>query len=565
MTGLFTILAIASVLAPGAAAFGPPHVRYDTPPSYHGLLPQTGASVPLPAYDVTYHGGPVQKATKSYAIYWFPKPAGSTPGYESAIDRYLADAGKSALYAAAASYSTTAAPITASSTFEGAYLDSRAFPATLNEAAVELEIEADVAKFAVTPNLNDQFFLFLPAGAPFAPPAGAPVCGLHGYTAYRGKSADTLVFAIVPYAAAPACETGATSLGAKTVNAIPGVDDAIANASREQMEMVTDPLGTGWYDETYGEIGRPCFYDYGDLEQLGGANLEVDGASHDLYVVPEIWSQAAQACRPNLPAGQSITPVPSPVYHGGPVQPSTTTYAIYWGATGTFSGAFLDDTIQFLKDVGGSAWYAVLTEYTGTYNGTKQTVANSSAYGGGYQDKTDLPSGKVDVAAIGAEIGRILAKNPSWKTGIAAQYHVFLPPAASYGGGDCGYHDSTTLPGTATQVVYEVYQYPSTSLTTGCGDDPFGFPPADGNYQASRVIATMAHEMAESVTDPIFVSGSGTGWHGSIAESEVADVCGGGDGRMVTSVAGADIVILGHGYRLPKIWSVKHAACEPNF
>jgi hypothetical protein len=252
------------------------------------------------------------------------------------------------------------------------------------------------------------------------------------------------------------------------------------------------------------------------------------------------------------------------VYNGGAVQPSTQTFAIYWGPASAFSTSFILDTEQFLRDVGGSQWYQVLTEYTGSYNGSKQTVANTSTFLGGYADTKNVAPARVTVADIAAEIASVIAHEPpSWKPGITTQFHIFLPPGSAYGAGDCGYHDSTTLAG--SPVVFEVYQYPSTNLDTGCGNDPWQLPAADGNSQASRVIATMAHEMAESVTDPIFVSGHGTGWHGSIPESEVADVCGGDVGRFATTIPGANIVINGHGYRLPAIWSITAKACKPNF
>ncbi len=562
MADLFQILSLAGALVATPQPVTP-HVHYDGPGAYGELMPHA-ATVPLPAFDVTYHGGAVQNQTTTYAIYWYPSSAGSPTAYMAGIDAYLGSASNSPLYGVAASYSTRAAPISQASTFAGGYRDAHAFPSTLDEAAIESELEADVASAKITPGLGTQFFLFLPSGAPFTPPAGAtPFCGLHGYVSYQGKSSEPLIFALVPYEATPLCQTLEVSAGEKPLDATPGVDSAIANAAREQAEMVTDPLGNAWYDASYGEIGDLCFFDYGDPDILGKADLEIDKA---LYNVPEVWSQRAQACQPNMPA---VAPPAAPVFpdvtwHGGPIQASTTTYAIYWGKAADFDSEFMTNTEQFLQDVGGSQWYANLTQYSGEYDGQMQTVTNSSTFGGGFRDTKNVPTGAVTKSDVVAEVARVVKLRPAWQIGITTEVFLFLPPGADSGSDFCSEHASTTLPDSSTPLVYAVLKYPSTA-EKGCAAYAWGLPSPDGDTLTGNLISSMAHEMAEMVTDPVFDNGSGTGWHGPDSENEVADLCGGDFGRFKTTVPYANDVLKGHGYRLPAIYSVRAKACKPNF
>jgi len=274
-------------------------VHYDGPFLQHaqfGARPATSGR--LPAFDVKYHGGPVEPATKTYAIYWYPK---SSPGsYATLIDGFLGAIGGTSYYAVAASYSTKSAPIQNASTFEADYVDTDAFPKTLDVSAIETELSDLVAKSKVPAASGDPIFVFLPQGAPFKVTSPS-VCALHSAFEYQNKSRSTVVFAVVPYQGGNvACEAYRAAYGLPN-KSVPGGDPAITNASRELLEMVTDPLGNGWYDKTYGEIGDICFFDYGDQGFLSDqANYMLAGKT---YQLPEAFEQSAAACRPNLGGG----------------------------------------------------------------------------------------------------------------------------------------------------------------------------------------------------------------------------------------------------------------------
>ncbi len=144
MTDLLAILALLGGLQ-GAQAQPVPRIHYDGPPAIHRPQPRTG-SVPLPAFNVTYHGGPVQNGPNSYAIYWFPSRGSTFNAYVAGIDRYLSDAGRAPLYDVPASYSTAANPIGATK-FAQAYVDGHPFPGTLNEAVLSILARGGAAGF----------------------------------------------------------------------------------------------------------------------------------------------------------------------------------------------------------------------------------------------------------------------------------------------------------------------------------------------------------------------------------------------------------------------------------
>jgi hypothetical protein len=375
-----------------------------------------------------------------------------------------------------------------------------------------------------------------------------------------GGAKATVVFAVVPYQGGnAACEA---YRGAFTVPhpSVPGGDAAIANASRELLEIVTDPFGNAWYDDTYGEIGDICFFDYGDQDILGeGANIDLSG---NLYQVPAAFEQSVSACKPNLgggpsqhaPAAPAFAPTPAPTpgmtFHGGPIQPGVTTYAIFWGSA-KFTQTFEKNVEQFESDLNGGVYYAGLTQYTGS-NGQ---VQNSVTYGGAYLDKANPPK-SVSMKQAGAEVEKALSANPSWSAGLGAQFFVYTPAGVAPSPGFCGAHSSLqeTLHDKSTYVVYAYIPFAKGSCAT-----PFDLPSPTGDPASDDAIKTMGHEGAEMMTDPL-----GNAWKGSFENSEVADLCIGDFGMLGLMANGANITLNGHAYRVQELWSQQDQSCGPN-
>lgn len=89
-------------------------------------------------------------------------------------------------------------------------------------------------------------------------------CGYH-------SNVDSIYYAVMPYPGCSGCLGGLTVLDALT-----------ATSSHELSEAITDPVpGTGWYDDTQGEIGDICAWQF----------KQVDG-----YTVQLEWSNEQNQC-----------------------------------------------------------------------------------------------------------------------------------------------------------------------------------------------------------------------------------------------------------------------------
>jgi len=131
-------------------------------------------------------------------------------------------------------------------------------------------------------------------------------------------------------------------------------------------------------------------------------------------------------------------------YHGGPVMHTFTAYLIFWLPKGYVFEPGGDDAryqaliAQYFRDVDGSPYYGLLTQYF-DYRGP---VQNTVTLGGVYPDTTTgyqhcTPRGADCHAAaatqsdpltdddIAAEVGRALTANPGWRIGPDAEFFVY--------------------------------------------------------------------------------------------------------------------------------------------
>src|SRR6478672_5542564 len=137
--GLGALLLLAGIAAALAAqtalASGGPTI-----PARHtgGYVPTNGSQTKTPSgnassKDLEYHGGPVMRVNKTYAIYWQPAGYSFSANYKTLIDRYFQDVAAASgaasnVYAVETQYYDTTGPIAYSSTFGGSVTDTTAFP-----------------------------------------------------------------------------------------------------------------------------------------------------------------------------------------------------------------------------------------------------------------------------------------------------------------------------------------------------------------------------------------------------------------------------------------------------
>jgi outer membrane protein assembly factor BamB len=177
-----------------------------------------------PALRLAYHGGPVQTAPVRHIVFWDPRPSRVGARYRSAIVASLAGLGAGARTPVAA------------------YVDSRAVPAQLTDAAVQGELARAIAFNHWSVSSQSQFVIVTGEGAT-AP--NLRFCGYHSAFALSGNRAADVVYAYVPFSAAvAACGAPAT----RTVTGDPGIDAGTVEVNRVSTEMAIDPFANAWYD-----------------------------------------------------------------------------------------------------------------------------------------------------------------------------------------------------------------------------------------------------------------------------------------------------------------------------
>ncbi len=217
-------------------------------------------------------------------------------------------------------------------------------------------------------------------------------------------------------------------------------------------------------------------------------------------------------------------------FHGGPVlQATTNVVAVYWASapiyvkgpkTGTGLGT-ADSSIVgfFLRNLGGSPWFNINATYT---NAAGLKINNLVKYTGYWANATSAPASGATVtdAAILAMLqSGFTAGTLTYDSNTI--YSVFTGPKVNLGGGAgtsyCAYHSAATMTiaGVSRTVLYTAQPY-AASWSSACTATTVS---ANGDLGADVEVNLLAHEIAETTTDPL-----GTGWYDA-SGLENADKC----------------------------------------
>lgn len=194
---------------------------------------------------------------------------------------------------------------------------------------------------------------------------------------------------------------------------------------------------------------------------------------------------------------------PDMSYHGGPILPSVTVEAIWWGSSWpSYAGDEITGMDSWYKAVGGTSYAATVDEYTDTAG---QSVTTSITYQGHIVDSSSVPK-HLSTSAVLGEVCKVITKP------VANAYYPVYVDKARGGANYCAYHSWGSCGG--TPVEFGFFFKPDGDA--GCNPDSTVAGQTEG-LQADANVS--GHELSETRSDP-----NGNAWYDSSGE-ENGDKC----------------------------------------
>lgn len=396
---LIHLLALAALgaLAPAAGAT----LSHNPRGKLLGIVLKQGSAAQRSQRDLSgnldYHNGPVVHVNHTHAIYWMPSGFSFPTGYAGVINAYFANVaadsgGQQNVYSTDAQYTDSTGNAAYDSTFAGAVTATNAYPANgctpgsgytkcLTDAQLQAEINTVINANSLPRGINEMYFIFTPAGVDSCTDGSSITCASNFFCAYHSDldGADQTLYANEPYGDVPGCATN------DKPNANPA-DATLDSTSHEHNEAVTDPLGTGWFDNVTGdENGDKCVHGYGSPlgGGIGATYNQVINDGH--YSLQREWSNLDHACIQrkggNASPVASLQVATSPVFRGHPVafnaggshdpDGSVAAYAWAFGDGATATGPTPRHTYATL---GPQTVTLTVTDNNGATGTTSQTV-----------------------------------------------------------------------------------------------------------------------------------------------------------------------------------------------
>lgn len=267
---------------------------------------------------VAYHAGTVMHTFAAYVIFWAPsgvnfEPGGQNARFQSLVRQYFTDVGGTRFFGLLTQYWDQHGPVRNVATLGGAYLDQQPYPhaGTRADPLSDDDIAAEItrvrtqegwkvtagAAFIVLTGYNVQECAAFSTGrsCTFPDNAGNAYCAYHNAVSYAYGDGSTDYMPYIYVADNYAC----AYLPTFTNNAIPYgdlyADGVIDSLSHEQFESVTDPEGSGWFDNdpSGGEIADKCETTFGGA-RANGSTVQLNNGHG--YVVQEEFSNRSDGC-----------------------------------------------------------------------------------------------------------------------------------------------------------------------------------------------------------------------------------------------------------------------------
>jgi len=201
--------------------------------------------------ELTYRNGPLITNTEVFTVFW-GKLWGSTPSSTDLMERlsrFFTDILASAVIDQLAEYDVPGQAIGHGSLIGTTVISADAPTGSVTDSAIRAQLKKWIAANTVPKNdQNTLYFVYLDPGV-VSIMGGSRSCQNYcGYHNNLGK----VYYAVAPYPTCRGCLGGLQAFDAMT-----------ATSSHELCEAITDPVpGSGWYDDTNGEIGDICAWNF---------------------------------------------------------------------------------------------------------------------------------------------------------------------------------------------------------------------------------------------------------------------------------------------------------------
>ena len=268
-------VAVVLVAACSESSRGPtaPPLSLDVPDAADRVFWARGRGPALPLGPMTWHGGDVLVASRTFAIYW--GSAWNTPAFAgdkiTGLTAFLQGWNGSAYAGQLTEYSGANGQITSASTYDGMVIDPSTPPAG---APRGIDLIREVASLVPIP---DPRTLYLVYGTTTR--GTGPFCGFHMFGAYKRHPVQIAWFFNLDGDAG--CDPGDAVTGHSQGLA------ALANMTAHELaETITDPRGLGWFAVSgTGENGDKCNF----VEDT----TFVTFSNSSIWHIQALWSNAA--------------------------------------------------------------------------------------------------------------------------------------------------------------------------------------------------------------------------------------------------------------------------------
>jgi uncharacterized membrane protein len=241
---------------------------------------------------------------------------------------------------------------------------------------------------------------------------------------------------------------------------------------------------------------------------------------------------------------------PNMVYNGGPVIPTSTTYAIWWGKPSDFPSDAVQGVDDFLNDLDGSDFLRIADQYM---LGNKA----HTRFGGNLFDYSvpapfDAQGSANPLATELLNVLQAYGMSPDL-TAVYLVYTSNYPSIMLEQIGACAFHSYVYETDPSVPVANIAYVPNTAAAQDSCGldaynEDPFFSP--DAYSRGTRSIVNMtAHEFMETITDPNLPA-----WYAPNG-NEIGDPC--------IYIFQTNVPIEDDKWRIQEIWSNQAGGCVP--